>query len=253
MKILAIGDVVGSESVDYLSKKLRKYISENGIDFTVVNGENSAKANGIDPSSAEALLAAGADVITTGNHVFRISAVYQYLDDSECVIRPANFPGECPGNGYTIVNTPFGRVLVANLLGCAFMEGCGEPFSAMEAILKKENGNFDISVLDIHAESTSEKAAIARYFDGRIDVIFGTHTHVQTNDARILPKGTAFVTDIGMCGPEDSILGVMPDRVIDRLRLHMPRKFDYALGNICAYGAVFEVSENGSRAEVVRF
>ncbi len=253
MKILAIGDVVGSEAVAYLTKNLRRYISENGIDFTVINGENSARANGIDPSSADALLDAGADVITTGNHVYRINAVYSYLDDSETVIRPANFPGECPGKGYTIVNTMFGRVLVANLLGCAFMDSCGDPFSAMESILKKENGNFDISVLDIHAESTSEKAAIARYFDGRIDVVFGTHTHVQTNDARVLPKGTAFVTDIGMCGPEDSILGVIPDRIIDRLRLHLPRKFDYASGSISAYGAVFEVSESGNRAKVVRF
>ncbi len=253
MKILAIGDVVGSESVEYLTKNLRKYISEKGIDFTLVNGENSARANGIDPQSAEALLDAGADVVTTGNHVFRIGAVYSYLDDSDRVIRPLNFPGECPGNGYTIVNTSFGRVLVANLLGCAFMDSCGDPFSAMDALLKKENGNFDISVLDIHAESTSEKAAIARYFDGRVDVVFGTHTHVQTNDARILPKGTAFVTDIGMCGPEDSILGVIPDRVIDRLRLHLPRKFEYASGKISAYGAVFEVSSKGNKAEIVSF
>ncbi len=253
MKILAIGDVVGSEAVEYLTKNLRSYISENGIDLTVVNGENSAKANGIDPPSAEALLDAGADVVTTGNHVFRIPAVYSYLDDSKSVIRPANFSGECPGKGYTIINTMFGRVLVANLLGCAFMDSCGDPFSAMDAILKKENGNFDISVVDIHAESTSEKAAIARYFDGRIDVAFGTHTHVQTNDARILPKGTAFVTDIGMCGSEDSILGVIPDRIIDRMRLHMPRKFDYASGNISAYGAIFELSDSGNTAKVVKF
>ncbi len=253
MKILALGDVTGSEAVDYLRKKLPKFILDNEIDFTVVNGENSAKANGIDPLSAEALIDAGADVITTGNHVFRINAVYNYLDDSGRVIRPANLPGECPGKGYTIAPTPFGRVLVANLLGQAFMDGADNPFNIMDSILKRENGNYDVSVLDIHAESTSEKAAVARYLDGRVDVVFGTHTHVQTNDARTLPRGTGFVTDIGMCGPEDSILGVMSDRIIDRLRLQMPRKFEYAVGNISAQGAIFELNGGKTSVTLVKF
>ncbi len=251
MKILALGDVVGSASVDHLGKNLRRFISQNGIDFTVVNGENSARANGIDPPAAEALLDAGADVITTGNHVFRINAVYDYLDDSERVIRPANYSGECPGRGYTIIDGFHGRILVANLTGISFMDGGDNPFNSMDAILRRESGNYDISILDIHAESTSEKAAIARYFDGRIDVVFGTHTHVQTNDPRVLPKGTLFLTDLGMCGPEDSILGVISERVIDRLRLHLPRKFDYAQSPVSAQGAIFDTQAR--TVELVRF
>ena len=249
MKILTLGDVTGSEAVEYLSRRLRNFKRENKIDLTVVNGENSAKANGIDPPSANALLDAGADVITTGNHVYRINAVYDYLDESEFVIRPANFPKDCAGTGYTIIDCGFQRVLVMNVLGQTYMEPVGCPFDAVEAILEKEKGNYNVSLLDVHAEATSEKAAIAMYFDGRISAVFGTHTHVQTADARVLPKGTGFITDLGMCGPENSILGVRSDIVIEKLRFHMPRKFEYAVGDIKAHGAVFTV-ENGKTVNV---
>lgn len=254
MKILTVGDVVGSEAVRYLESCLRDFKRKNQIDLTVVNGENSAERNGIDQDAAEALLDAGADVITTGNHVYRIPAVYQYLDDSGYIVRPANFPGDSPGRGYTVVDMGAFRALVVNVLGNIFMEASGDAFSAVEAVLKAEAGRYDISVLDIHAEATSEKAALARYFDGRINVIFGTHTHVQTNDAQILPGGTGFITDAGMCGPRDSILGVISSRVIDKLRLHLPARFEYAKGGVSAEGAIFTV-ENGRTvsAEAVKF
>ena len=254
MKILALGDVIGSEGVDYVCSRLRTFKRENKIDFTVINGENSAKANGIDPPSAENLLSGGADVITTGNHVYRINAVYDYLDSSEFVIRPANYPASCPGVGYTIVDCGFQRILVMNVLGVTYMEPLGCPFEAVEAILEKEKGNYNVSILDVHAEATSEKAALARYFDGRINVIFGTHTHVQTADAKVLPRGTGFITDLGMCGSENSILGVRSDIIIDKLRLHLPKKFEYASGDIKAHGAVFTV-ENGKciSAEAIAF
>ena len=254
MKILALGDVIGSEGVDYVCSKLRAFKRENKIDFTVINGENSAKANGIDPLSAETLLNGGADVITTGNHVYRINAVYDYLDSSEFVIRPANYPESCPGIGYTVADCGFQRVLVMNVLGLTYMEPLGCPFAAVEAILEKEKGNFSVSILDVHAEATSEKAALARYFDGRINVVFGTHTHVQTADAMVLPHGTGFITDLGMCGPENSILGVRSDIIIDKLRLHLPKKFEYAVGNVTAHGAVFTVeNDNCIRAEAITF
>lgn len=249
MKILTLGDVTGSEAVEYLSRHLRNFKRENKIDFTVVNGENSAKANGIDFASANALLDAGADAITTGNHVYRINAVYDYLDESSFVIRPANFPKGCAGVGYTILDCGFQRVLVMNVLGQTYMEPVGCPFEAVEAILEKEKGNYNVSLLDVHAEATSEKAAIAMYFDGRISAVFGTHTHVQTADARVLPKGTGFITDLGMCGPENSILGVRSDIVIEKLRFHMPKRFEYAVGDIKAHGAVFTV-ENGKTVDV---
>ena len=145
-------------------------------------------------------------------------------------------------------------MLVMNVLGTTYMEPLGSPFDAVEAILEKEKGNYNLSLLDVHAEATSEKAAIAYYFDGKINAIFGTHTHVQTNDAKILPRGTGFITDLGMCGPENSILGVRSDIIIDKLRLHLPKKFEYAVGNIKAHGAVFTI-ENGKcvKAEAVAF
>ena len=254
MKILALGDVVGQGAVEYLQSKLRTFKRNNGIDLAVVNGENSAKIGGIDPQSANALLDAGADVITTGNHVYKIGAVYDYLDTSDCVIRPANFPKTCTGKGYTVVDMGYARVLVINVLGVVTLEPLACPFETVDRILEAEKGNYNISVLDVHAEATSEKAAIARYFDGRVNVVFGTHTHVQTNDARILPNGTGFITDLGMCGPKDSILGVKSEIIIEKLRFHIPKRFEHAEGEIEATGAIFTV-ENGKTTAVtaVRF
>ena len=254
MRILALGDVTGSEAVDYVTRRLRAFKRENKIDLTVVNGENSAKGNGIDAYAADALLNGGADVITTGNHVYRINAFSEYLEESRFVIRPENYPKGCPGVGYTILDCGFERVLVMNVLGRTYMEPVNCPFEAVEEILKKEQGNFSVSVLDVHAEATSEKAAIAQYFDGRISAVFGTHTHVQTNDARVLPCGTGFITDLGMCGPVNSILGIRSDIVIEKLRLHMPKKFDYAQGEIKAHGAIFTVEKGKTvSAEAVKF
>ena len=244
MKILAIGDVVGLKSADYLSEKLRAYQRKNEIDFTIVNGENSAKHNGIDPYSADIIFEAGADVITTGNHVYRIPVFNDYLDTNRFVLRPANYPSACAGRGYGIYDCGFKRILVINALGQINTDTVNSPFDTIDAILEKEKGNYHIAVLDLHAESTSEKAAVARYFDGRIQVIFGTHTHVQTNDARILPLGSGFITDLGMCGPVESILGVESKIIIDRLRRHVPSRFEFADGDVVANGAVFTLEND---------
>ena len=164
------------------------------------------------------------------------------------------FPDACPGKGYTIVDMGYLRVLVMNVLGRTSLEALDCPFDAVERILEREKGNYNLSILDVHAEATSEKAAIARYFDGRINIVFGTHTHVQTNDAQLLPNGTAFITDLGMCGPQNSILGVRSDIIIDKFRYHMPKKFEYATGSLQAQGAVFTL-ENGkvSDLQAVKF
>lgn len=241
IRILAVGDVVGQGAVEYLGRQLRNKISEYGADVTVVNGENSAVGNGIDAASARALLDAGADVITTGNHVYRHSTFHQTLENSERVIRPLNYPSKCPGSGYTYINVSGYRLLVMNVLGVVYGEPLACPFDAVERVLEREKGSFDAAILDIHAETTSEKAALARCFDGRISVVFGTHTHVQTADARILPQGTGFITDLGMCGPRDSILGVESRCIIDKLRLHLPQRFEIAGGEISATGAIFEI------------
>ena len=245
---------MGNGGVEHLCSRLRRFKRENGIDLTVVNGENSAKGNGIDPYSAEALLDAGADVLTTGNHVFRINAFYDYLENERFVVRPLNFPSSAPGRGATIVDLGMSRVLIMNVMGTVGLEPLGCPFEAVERALEENKGGYDVSVLDIHAEATSEKAAIARYFDGRINVVFGTHTHVQTADARILPKGTGFITDLGMCGPTDSILGVKSEIIIDKLRSHMPKKFEFAGGETEATGAIFTLdSGKVTKVETVRF
>jgi len=244
-KILALGDVVGPGAVNYLERNLRKKISEYGADITLVNGENAATGNGLDTASANALLDAGADVLTTGNHIYRHSSLHSFLDDSPYIIRPMNYPSECPGNGYTVFKSCGLRILIMNVMGNIYSsEAMNCPFESVERILKREEGGYDIAVLDIHAETTSEKAAIARYFDGRISVVYGTHTHVQTADARILPNGTGFITDLGMCGPDDSILGVDPRCIINKLRLHMPQRFTVPEGKITATGALFEVDLN---------
>ena len=244
-KILALGDVVGPGAVNYLERNLRKKISEYGADITLVNGENAATGNGLDTASANALLDAGADVLTTGNHIYRHSSLHSFLDDSPYIIRPMNYPSECPGNGYTVFKSCGLRILIMNVMGNIYSsEAMNCPFESVERILKREEDGYDIAVLDIHAETTSEKAAIARYFDGRISVVYGTHTHVQTADARILPNGTGFITDLGMCGPDDSILGVDPRCIINKLRLHMPQRFTVPEGKITATGALFEVDLN---------
>lgn len=244
MKILAVGDVIGLKSADYLAERLRVYQRKNGIDFTVVNGENSAKHNGIDAYSADIILSAGADVITTGNHVYRIPAFNEYLEANRFVLRPANYPDACAGMGYGIYDCGFKRILVINALGQINTDAVNSPFDVIDAILEKEKGSYHIAILDLHAEATSEKAAIARYFDGRIQVIFGTHTHVQTNDARILPLGSGFITDLGMCGPAESILGVESRIIIDRLRRHVPARFEFAEGDVVANGAVFTLEND---------
>ena len=187
MKILAIGDVVGKRSVAHLEKNLWSIRKEYNADFTVVNGENASDIYGIDENEAKALLSAGADVITLGNHAFGRKNIFSMLSDSESIIRPANYPPLAPGGGYTVLNICGWRILCINVMGTAFMDALACPFATVDRILDREKGSYDIAIMDIHAESTSEKIALARYFDGRVNVIFGTHTHVQTADEQILP------------------------------------------------------------------
>ena len=243
MKILAIGDVVGSGGVEYLQRRLRAFKRANGIDLTVVNGENSAKSNGIDPTSANALIDAGADIITTGNHVFKTDKIYDLLDESDCVIRPANLPDACPGRGYTVLDLGHTRVLVMNVLGVVTLEPLACPFETVERILEKERGNYDISILDIHAEATSEKLAMGYHLDGRVQIVFGTHTHVPTADTRVLPKGTGYVTDLGMTGPQNGILGTDAEAVLYKMRTHMPTRFTVADGEIRAQAVLFTLED----------
>lgn len=244
MRILAVGDVVGENGTEYIRRRLWTIRKENAIDFTVLNGENAAKGNGLDKATAEVLLAAGADVITSGNHIWRKHAMKYTLDDLAYVLRPANYPSLCPGVGHLIYPLNGMRILVANLLGNVYMaDDLESPFVTADRILEQNAGAYDVAVFDIHAEATSEKAALAKYLDGRVSVVFGTHTHVQTNDACVLPKGTGFVTDLGMVGVRDSILGVKNECILEKFLTKMPVRFDEASGEILFCGCVFDLDE----------
>ena len=244
MKILAIGDVVGRRAVEYLGKTLRKAAASLGADLVVCNGENASEIHGLCKADAEAILDAGADLITLGNHAFGSRDIYTFLDDNgDVIIRPANYPAVCPGVGHTVREVSGLRILCMNLSGTAFMDPLDNPFTSVDRILDRERGNFDVSLLDFHAEATSEKLAMGYHLDGRVNVVFGTHTHVPTADTRILPKGTGYVTDLGMTGPQNGILGTDAEAVLYKMRTHMPARFTVADGAIEAQAVLFTLED----------
>ena len=237
MRIFAVGDVVSKQGCDFLKKVLPKYKHEKKIDLVIANGENSASGNGILPSSANFLFDCGVDIITGGNHTFKRREIYDFLDENDNIIRPANFPNSVAGKGYTIYDSGRIKICVINLLGIVFLESLESPFIVADRILEEIKGEADIIIIDLHAEATSEKSAFAHYLDGRVSAIFGTHTHTQTSDAGILPNGTAFITDIGMTGPKFSCLGIDPSCVIKRFKTSLPTRFDVS-DNPCVLNGV---------------
>ena len=241
MRILALGDIVGSATVEYLRQHLWKTRERERIDLVVANGENATDIRGLAAQDAEALLSVGVDVITLGNHTYGMRDIYPYLENATRVIRPANYPPEAPGNGYTVLRVDGWRLLCINVNGRVYMDAFASPFDTVDRILSREDGNYDIAVMDIHAEATSEKLALAHYFDGRIQVMFGTHTHVPTADEGILPRGSGYVTDLGMCGPVNGIIGTAKEQVIERFRTLMPVHFHVADGPIAAHGVIFDL------------
>ena len=248
MKILAIGDIVGNSAIEYLAKNLSKIIKDNKIDFVIANGENASEIKGLSKNDADAIYSSGVNFITLGNHAFGKKDIYSYLDNNDHkIIRPCNFPTKAPGSGYSIVNVDAYKILIINALGTMYMQPLNSPFEAVEKILEREKGRYDFAILDIHAEATSEKLAIAHYFDGKIAIIFGTHTHVQTADAKILPKGSAYITDIGMTGPINSILGTKIETIIDKFTVQTPQFFTVADGEIQLNGAIFDINPENSK------
>ena len=252
MKILAVGDVVGSNGLEYLSSKLWSVRSSLNVDMCIVNGENASEIIGLGRGDAMKILDAGADVVTLGNHSFGRRDIYPLLDDTERIIRPANFAPGTPGIGYTIVRVGGCRVLCISLIGTVNMTPESSPFYEADRILEREKGSYDVSVVDFHAEATSEKIALGRYLDGRVSVVFGTHTHVQTADEEIFPGGTAYITDIGMTGPTNGVIGVDADISIRKLMTHMPEHFRVAEGPCKARGALFEIDEQNGRATGIK-
>ncbi len=252
MRILALGDIVGARTIDYLQERLWSLRRRERIDFVTANGENTSDIRGICQRDARALLDIGIDFLTLGNHAFGQKDIYPFLDSNPRIIRPANYPPEAPGMGYSVVKINGIRLLCINVSGRVYLEPLSCPFRTVDRILERERGGYDIAMLDIHAEATSEKLALARYFDGRIHLIYGTHTHVATADARILPGGSAYITDLGMCGPADGILGTQSEPVIEKFRTMMPRHFHVAEGKIEATGIVAELDPDGGRAKSIK-
>lgn len=252
MKFLAIGDVVGTKSVEYITDRLWSLRSELGADLVVINGENATDIHGISANDAKRISEAGADLITLGNHTFGRKDICSLLSDESWIIRPANYPPLVPGSGYTVLRVGGWRVLCINVLGTALMDAMACPFATVDRILERERGNYDLALMDIHAEATSEKIALARYFDGRIHVMFGTHTHVQTADEQILPGGSGYITDLGMTGPTDGVIGSNAAAVIEKFRTRMPTRFTAAEGEIRGHGALFEWDESAHRVTSVK-
>lgn len=246
IRVLFIGDVIGQVGCDYLRKNLPKIKKEENIDIVIVNGENSAVGNGILPNSANFLLDSGVDVITTGNHVFKRREIYNYLDQTPQVIRPANYPDVCNGNGYYIYDGGRYSFCVINLLGVVFMDPLESPFTTIDRILGEVKA--DCYFIDIHAEATGEKKALAFYLDGKVSAVVGTHTHVQTADEQILPKQTAYITDVGMTGPYNSVLGVNPKNVISRYKTAMPTRFEVENISCQLNGVIIEIDEKTGKS-----
>ena len=244
MIVLFFGDVVGKPGRDLLVKKLAALREEHAADAVVVNGENATDGRGIKREHAEALFRAGADVITTGNHVWKQRDIYRYLDENPRIIRPFNLLATNPGRGLTVIDTPAGRLGVINLEGSLYLEPARSPFEAVGDALQELHGVRNVLV-DLHAEATSEKVAMGHYLDGQVSAVVGTHTHVRTGDAHVLPGGTAYMTDVGMCGPRDSVIGVKKELVLERFLTQMPVRFEVASGDVWLEAVIIEIGEDG--------
>jgi 2',3'-cyclic-nucleotide 2'-phosphodiesterase len=236
-RLLMLGDVMGSAGLNSVVKLLPRLKSDWNLDFIVVNGENS-DGFGMVPDSAKKLLNCGVDVLTGGNHTFRPKAIYKFLDSSNQILRPYNLGSKkTPGRGFNIYDTPKGRVVVINLIGQIFMDPANNPFHAfdeIEELIKKKDVKYII--IDFHGEATGEKVAFARYVDGRASVVAGTHTHVQTSDERILNRGTAAITDLGLCGSKDSIIGMQPEAILKKSVHSLPSRLNPAKKNCSIQG-----------------
>ena len=251
MKILAVGDIVSQPGLDTVNSLLRNIRKQYGIDFVIVNGEN-ASGVGITPKQAEDIFASGADVITLGNHVFHKRQIVPYLDDCAYILRPANQAPQQPGRGYGIYDCLGYRLLVINLIGrCEMQFGPDNPFLLADRILREQEGKYDIAVCEFHGSATSEKIAMGFYLDGRCSAVYGTHTHVQTADARVNPKGTGYITDLGMTGPLWSVLGIEPEQSIAMFRGDLTEYFRPAQGETALMGAVFEIDPSTGKCNSV--
>ena len=251
IKVLCVGDVVGSVGCEFLRKKLAEFKRENNIDVCIVNGENSAVGNGMLPNSCNHIFTSGADLITGGNHSLKRREIFDYLDQNENVIRPANYGDGVWGKGYGIIDKGAYRVGVINLMGRVWLEGHDDPFDTAEKIIAELKKETKIIFVDFHAEATAEKKALGYFLDGKVSAVFGTHTHIQTSDAQIMAGGTGYITDLGMTGPEESVLGVKKEIIIEKFRKGFTTMFETADTPPFMQGCVFTVDRDSGKTVAV--
>ena len=251
MRILFFGDIVGRPGRQAVTEILPRWRSQHAPDIIIANGENAAAGMGITPSVAEELFGAGVDVLTLGNHAFNKKEALSLLEHETRLLRPANYPAGVPGYGYGVFQAGPARLAVVNVLGRVFLDALDDPFHGVNALIPLLREQTSCILIDIHAEATSEKAAMAWMLDGQVSAVLGTHTHVVTADERVLPQGTAFITDVGMVGPRDSILGVESSIVIQRFLTHMPARFEVASGAVIINAVLLVVNDSSGRAEQI--
>ena len=253
MRILFLGDIVGKPGRQAVRALLPRLIDRERIDLVIANCENVAGGTGVDPKSASELLEAGVNVLTSGNHVWRQKEIIEFIERDPRLLRPANFPPMVPGRGWTVCETADGTpVAVVNLIGRVFMDSVDCPFRTAEALWPEVRARARVVMVDMHGEATSEKAAMGWFLAGKASAVLGSHTHVQTADERVLPGGTAYVTDVGMCGPTESVIGVKKELVIQRFLTHMPVKFEVASGPVVVQGAVVDIDAETGQARGIR-
>ena len=253
MRVMILGDVMGRPARRAVRDLVPALIEKEEIDLAIANAENAAGGMGVDIKSANELLSAGVQVLTSGNHIWKKKEIYPFLDDHASLIRPANFPAGAPGKGWCLWQRNGLRALIINLQGRVFMPNhVDDPFRCVDEILRQHAPQSPVVIVDMHAEATSEKYAMGWYLNGRASIVYGTHTHVQTADERILPAGTAYITDVGMCGPLDSVIGMEKETVIRGFITQLPRQFEVAQDNVVLQGLVVDVDETNGQAREIR-
>jgi len=248
LKVLFIGDVVGNPGRKALKELIPKVKKEKEIDFVIANGENAAGGSGITYVIAKEMYGSGVDAITLGNHTWSKSEILNFIESDDKIIRPANYPQELPGKGSVILKCKDSKIGILNLLGRVYMDSVDCPFKAAERELEYIKSQTKVVIVDMHAEASSEKTALAWYLDGRVSCVLGTHTHVQTADERIFPFGTGYITDVGMTGPYEGIIGVNKDIIIKKFLTHMPARFEVAKGKVIFNAVVLDIDEKNGKA-----
>lgn len=253
MRILFIGDITGEPGRRAIKEIVPKIKKKEKVEFVIANGENVAGGSGVTPSLADELFENGIDVITSGDHIWKKKEIFDYLASTKRLLRPANYPTQAPGIGSTVVKSESGTSIgVINLVGRVFMQAVECPFRVVKEEVEKIKDKTRMIVVDVHAEATSEKIALGWYLDGLVSAVVGTHTHVQTADEKILPQGTAFISDVGMTGPFDSVIGRKKEQILSRFITQLPTKFEMADGDIRLNAVVIDIDEKTGKADSIK-